>query len=226
MEPELEYEFQEEFVLRKTEGIGGKDVSDELDDMTYVEKMVTSEPFLRALARLSVAKEVITETDRKVYGGTILLKKSDISKFRDDGSEVEMSTAANQINKVFVAYEVPFFAKPWATDDAPEVKKTGKRGKKKDIEYTTTPANRLRIFRISEEFNVDNYFAEKSVKVLTGKVKASHEPSGSMRGRAGKWIDQIIEENNEAMFELLRKVGITFDSNDTATDAVAEEASS
>ena len=207
-------EVVEEFEMKgRAGGIGGfnRDDSDNLEDMRPEELLVINPKFLTLLSKLKVAKEETVEGKKKVIGGTITLGKEDIPGFELDQG---LNGACHMINKVFVALQVPFYAKSYSTDEAKTVTKVGKKGKKKDVSYTVKEPDGIRIYRVSEEFDIDNYAAEGSIKVqdtekTDGTIEKGsgkyQEPTEGMRLRAAKWISQ----NGEDIEDVLEAIGIT-----------------
>lgn len=200
----MPYEIVEELKMKRGGG-GFEDESDNLDDMGYAERLVLNPEFIAALAKLRVVKTEGTT----ITGGAILISKSDLD-FGEKKYVGEMNGAAHKINQVFVAMEIPFYANSYSTDKAEKTTRIGKRGKNKDIEYKVTLPDKLRIFRISENFEIDRYAADKSKKVSEEGINDYHEPTEGMRARVAKWID----ENGADIFEDLKKIGMSVEAKE------------
>lgn len=205
------YEIVEELAIRPRGGIGGlggvQDDSDDLNKMKYAEVLVLDKEFLEALATLKVARQ---EGD-KIIGGAILLSKDDIPAGRDGtGYEGEMNGAAHKINQEFVALEIPFYATSYSTDKAEKTTRTGKKGKKVGIVYNVTLPDKLRIYRVSDKFEIDRYAADASKKVTEEGKNNYHEPTEGMRLRAAKWLDEFGGD----LVDTLKAVGMDVEATE------------
>lgn len=208
------YSVVEELPIKPRGGFGGlggaPDDSDDLSDMKYAEVLVLDEEFLKALSTLKVAHQ---EGD-KLVGGFILLSKEDIPAGKDGTTyDGEMNGAAHKVNQEFVALQIPYYATSYATDDAEKTTRVGKRGAKVGIEYPVTLPDKLRIYRISNTFEIDRYAADGSKKVTEERKNDYHEPTTGMRLRAAKWID----ENGADLVDTLKAIGMDIKVTGEAT---------
>jgi hypothetical protein len=160
------------------------------------------------MAGLKIAYLEKTENKPDVIkGGSILIKKDEIEGY----TGAEISGAAHAVNRVFVALEAPFYATSYSSDDAEKIVRVAKRGKDMGKSKNVTIPDILRVYRISEKYEVDRYAAEGSKKITEG-VKAYHQPTIGMVARENVWIEE--NASNPAIYTLLVKCGI-----DVAADA-------
>ncbi len=180
-------------------GFGAADESDNLEDMNYAERLVLNKEFLTAIGTLKTA---VKEGD-VIKGGAVMLTKEDILQYRN-GEEIEMNGVAHKVNQVFVALEVPFYATSYSTDAAEKVTRTKKRGENIGKEYKVTLPDRLRVYRISDTFSIDNYAAKESKRVKDDGVNDYNEPTTGMRLREEKWV----EENGDELKTVLKAINL------------------
>lgn len=166
-------------------GFGKKDESENLDDMTYAEKFVFSDEVLNALKNLKVAETV----GRIIKGGAIILMQDDILPLRNDSKEIGMNGICHKLNQVFVAGRLPFFATSMASENAVKKELVKTRGDHKGESYKITVSDRVRIYRISRNFNLNNYAADGSDSIAKSKKGTIyHEPTIGMVLRTEKNI--------------------------------------
>lgn len=196
----------EDLEMRTRGGLGGvggynEDISDDLNEMRYGEKLVLNKDFLEALASLKVAHV----EGNVIKGGTLLIPRADvITQTGVVNIPTEINGIAHAVNREFVSLEIPFYATSYASDDAEKVVKTAKKGKYADKPRNVTVADTLRVYKISEKFEVDRYACDGSKKVKDEGINNYHEPTTGQRLRASKWI----EENGEELADLLKAVGV------------------
>lgn len=191
----------DEITLRATggHGFGKKDDSDDLAKMNYAERLIMSEEFIRVAAGLKVAyKEGNT-----LKGGSILLGREDIPDYFEDGDE-GVNGACHMINKVFVAAGFPLFATSYASENAEKRVKQRERGKNIGKTVKDTVADMIRIYRRSNDFNIDNYAAADSERVRVKGKTMYHQPTEGMYLRENKWLH---ENFNNGMQEPLEALG-------------------
>ena len=217
-------------------GFGASDDSENLEDMRYAEKLIFNGKvgklaFLEALATLKVAEEESQEDGSVVVkGGVILLDRNDIPDLPTN-EEIGITGICQRIDSEFVALEIPFKSQAHMSDEArarPAVEVEIKRGKNKGKMRKEKPADMIKIYRVSEDFDIDNYAATASKrcqpkKVLQDVVDESgktvkkevivdgstdyNEPTTGQRLRAAKWL----KENGEAIADTLEAIGLSFE---------------
>lgn len=221
-------------------GFGAPDTSSDLEDMGYEEKLVLEGKvgdmsFLEALGTLKTA-EVVDNPDgtQTIKGGVLLLEKSDIPETpftsRAKIDEIGITGICQRIDSEFVALEIPFKSQAHMSDEArnkPAVEVVISRGKNKGRIRKEKPADMIKIYRISDEFNVDNYAASASkrcqpkvevVEVVENGVPVKktvtkpgstdyNEPTQGQRNRAEVWLEQ----NGSDISETLEKIGLSFE---------------
>ncbi len=228
----------EQLEMKQRGGIGGiggfnEDTSADLKDMRYWEKLVMDKDFLEALAGLKPAKRVekLVNDVKKTFttGGTIVIPISDI----EGHSSKEAGAIAHGINKQFVALEIPYFATAASSEDA-EKKTKVVDGKEKSAGRMM---DEVRINKIGDKFNIDDYAAEASArcqpkmekkekvgedgKVITDEAgnpviedvvvqpTIYHEPTKGNRDRAAKWINENGEDPE--IYDALKAIGVDVD---------------
>ncbi|MDD3474445.1 MAG: hypothetical protein PHP08_00895 [Candidatus Dojkabacteria bacterium] len=213
---------------RGGEGFGVVDDSENLNDMRYAEKLifygkVGDMSFFEALATLKVAEKV-TEDDgsETLKGGAILLERSDIPGNpvnAKTGKPIGITGICQRIDSEFVALEIPFKSQAHTSDEA--------RLANKDKPAKERQADMIKIYRISKEFDIDNYAASASKRCLPrkeiqevevdGKVVKKevevagstdyNEPTPGQRLRAARWL----RENGEDIVDTLEAIGLSFE---------------
>ena len=230
-----------ELAPRGAGGFGKKDDSSDLADMGYEEKLffegkVGDKTFLEALATLKVAVEEPQEDGTvKIKGGVILLEKSDIPETEDTPREkldkIGITGICQRIDSESVALEIPFKAQAHFSDEAraaAPVEVTIKRGVNKGKTRKEKTPDMIKIYRVSEKFDIDRYAATASKRCQpkveiqevvdqTGqKVKKEvtvpgstdyNEPTEGQRLRAEKWL----KLNGEPIADVLEKIGLSFE---------------
>lgn len=170
----------ENIVLKTGNGFGRqKDESDDLAKQTYAEKLIFSDEFIEALENLRVSRQ----EGNTVTGGNIMLTNDDVLPFRDDKKEIGMNGLCHKFNQVFVAGRMPFYATSYCGENTKKVKTVKSRGNNIGDEYTATKADMVRVYRISQEWDIDNYAVIGSANL---KKTAYHEPTLGMKLRTEK----------------------------------------
>ena len=217
-------EIVEEIVMKRAFGGGREaDESASLTDMKYAERLILNDEFLKAFGKLKVATTEKVDGKDVIKGGSILI---DVSELKEAGYDGGIAGAAHKFNQEFVALEMPGFGTSYKTDDAPEVtEEVEDPDTHQKTIVKTTPPNKLRIYRISEKFDPENYACDASSKVKVGvekevnevvegktvKVKKLvpinnyHEPTTGMRLRADAWLEQNVDR----LAKVLAKTGLT-----------------
>lgn len=224
-----------ELAQRGGAGFGQKDDSRDLADMGYEEKLILEGKvgkmsFLEALATLKVA-EVVKGDDgtESIKGGVILLDRSDIPDLPE--KEIGITGICQRIDSQFVAMEIPFKSQAHMSDAAraaAPVEVVIKRGVNKGKTRKEKPADMIKIYRISEKFDIDNYAATASKRcqpkvqvqdvVTEGgqKIKKEvtvpgstdyNEPTEGQRLRVEEWL----KLNGEKITDTLEKIGLSFE---------------
>ncbi len=225
-----------ELAQRGGAGFGKKDDSADLADMGYEEKLifegkVGNKSFLEALAALKVAEVVKNEDGTEVIkGGVILLDRSDIPDLPE--KEIGITGICQRIDSQFVAMEIPFKSQAHMSDAAraaAPVEVIIKRGVNKGRTRKEKPADMIKIYRISDKFDIDNYAATASkrcqpkveiqevVDSAGQKIKKEvtvpgstdyNEPTEGQRLRTEAWL----KLNGEGIVDTLDKIGLSFES--------------
>lgn len=188
-------------------GGAGPDVSDDLTEMRYAEKLVCNCETLTSLAR----REVLKSGDTK-YKYT-LTDLEELKSFGMDAGTSALSSCARMVNAVFVAMEIPYFGRPHTSADVEKTEYTGKVGKNKDKVIEKRVADLLKINKYSDEWEASEYAciegripSKKYVLVDGAKVEKAkvqpgqhtepvilrhEEPTIGVRKRVIRWLVEV-----------------------------------
>lgn len=198
-------EIVEQLEMKARGGVGGfaVDESADITDMKYAERMILSQDFLKALAKLKVVTTEKVGDKEVIKGGTILI---DASELAAEGYDGEINGAAHKFNQEFVALEKPYMSTSYTSDKA-TVKVIEEKDEAGNVVGTTERKipDKLRIYRVTEKFEADRYACDASIKVKGTADKKGinnyHEPTTGMRLRVAAW-----KEQNEKHAKLLDKI--------------------
>lgn len=198
-----------EMELTPSERGGGKgpDVSDDLAEMRYAEKLVLNCETLKSLARREILKPGETK-----YKYT-LTDLEELKSFGMDAGTSALSSCARMVNAVFVAIEIPYFSRPHTSAEIEKTEVLGKVGKNKDKLVEKRVPDLLKIHKYADDWDpaeyacVDGRIPSKKYVLLDGvktdkaKVPAGNhtepvilrheEPTIGVRKRAIKWLKEV-----------------------------------
>ena len=181
-------------------GFGAPDTSDDLADMTIYEKAILKPKIFEMLASLKVFEDKAKETYQY-----LVLDRNDIP----DLTAKSMGAAGHAINSEFAALEIPFRAVPFASKEAPKVKKTVKRGKNLGKEQSVKETDCLKIYRTGKDFDSSLYAVEgwnKNSK-KSGEELVYESYTEGQKLRADKWLSEVATEEIDE--KDLNVIGIT-----------------
>ncbi len=179
-----------EAIVRKPGFGGGKgeDISDNLDDMSPVEKFVMDVEHLKIFATLDIPEVVKDGTETVSKGKTLIVKPGEDVEY--DGETV--GGLCHAFNKEFVAGRLPFYARPHQIEGKTH---TTKAGKLKRV------AEAVKIQRVSEDYDESLYATEASGRIgKAGRLIDHEEPTEGMRLRASKWM-KLHETELKELYE-------------------------
>ncbi len=160
---------------------GGKGHKDSSDELNYAEKLILSDDFIEALMGLKVAYK---EGD-SFKGGFILLQKDDVPEYFTTGKE-SSEGLTHMINKVFVASKsLPFKAESHRGKGA-QFADVVSKGSDKKASHGYKVSQTVRVFRVSEKFDINKYVVEGSTS-FKGK-NPYHTPTDKSIERVQKII--------------------------------------
>ncbi len=202
-------------------GGAGPDLSDDLKEMRYAEKLVCNCETLASLAR----REVLKSGDTK-YKYT-LTDLDELKEFGMDASTTALSSCARMVNAMFVAMEIPFFSRPHTSAEIEKTSYTGKAGSNKGKVTEKRIPDLLKIHKYADEWNPSEYAClegkipskkyvlVEGVKVEKYKVQPGQhvdpvvlkheEPTIGVRKRVVRWLREVGAEKCP---DILRKLEI------------------
>lgn len=172
---------------------GGKaNLSDELADQEYAEKLIVASDTIKMLANLKVEDKV---------GSKNQYVTSNISELRSLGYEAGsegLASGAQRINAVFVALRVPYRAGLYTSENAVVVEKVNKQGEVKPRKEPDI----LKMLRYGDTFEVQKYACTEAGKIgKDGKPQEYEEPTVGARKRTIRWIKEIGSKEVPAELE-------------------------
>lgn len=199
----------EETIEQKAGGGGIKDTSDKLGDMKFAEKLICTKEVFDALAR----QPILTNDSAKDYKYITVTKDVLVSLGyggQKDKDGLMLGSAMQRINSVLVALKIPYRALTTTTSNALVVEKTVKRGEKTGETKTVKIADKIKVYRYGDKFDVTKYAAIGcGVKWKDSDEELDYEePTEGVRSRAERWLTEVAVK--EIGIATLKKVGVDY----------------